>query len=169
MTSKTRQGWQWTWAELEVELLVSNHVATVLRRQRQPPGGIERGGLLFVDPNDPSGLVLVRATPPHPADRAGEHSIIMDEMRCAQEIDKANSDGLRLIGFWHSHPENFPDLSPVDIKNFRSLGQRSHLDLPWPVAIIVGRDRSEEGIRAWSVRPERIYRAKQASRSEASG
>jgi len=162
------QSWRWTWEELGVDLLVSNRTAAVLRRQRQPFGGVERGGLLFVDPNDPLGLVLARVTPPHPADRASEHSIIMDWPRCAREVEKANSNGLRLTGFWHSHPENIPDLSPVDIRNFRSLGQRNHIDLPWPVAVIVGRDRGEEGIRAWSIRPEKIYRAKRISQSEVS-
>lgn len=153
------QGWRWTWDELGVELHVSNAAATAMKRHRQPFGGVERGGLLFVEPSHPLGLVLARVTPPHAADRAGEHSLIMDPARCARETRKANAEGLRLIGFWHSHPEETPNLSTIDISNFRSLARRSAVDLPWPVAIIVGRDPGEEGIRAWSVRPDWIYRA----------
>lgn len=153
------RGWRWTWDELGVELHVSNAAASAMKQHRQPFGGVERGGLLFVDPGHPAGLVLARVTPPHAADRAGEHSLIMDPARCAREIRKANAEGLRLIGFWHSHPQEVPDLSMIDISNFRSLARRSAVDLPWPMAIIVGRDLGAEGIRAWSVRPDRIYRA----------
>lgn len=156
------RGWRWTWDELGVELHVSNAAAIVMKRHRQPLGDVERGGLLFVDPGHPVGLVLARVTPPHAADRAGEHSLIMDPARCAREIRKANAEGLRLIGFWHSHPEEVPDLSTIDISNFRSLARRSAVDLPWPVAIIVGRDLGADGIRAWSVRAERIHRAERS-------
>lgn len=154
--------WRWTWDELSVELLVSNTAATAMKRHRQPFGGVERGGLVFVDPSHPVGLVLARVTPPHAADRASEHSIIMDPARCARETCKANTEGLRLIGFWHSHPEEVPNLSTIDISNFRSLARRNAVDLPWPVAIIVGRDPGADGIRAWSVRPDRIYRAERS-------
>lgn len=156
------RGWRWTWDELGVELHVSNAAAIVMKRHRQPLGDVERGGLLFVDPGHPVGLVLARVTTPHAADRAGEHSLIMDPARCAREIRKANAEGLRLIGFWHSHPEEVPDLSTIDISNFRSLARRSAVDLPWPVAIIVGRDLGADGIRAWSVRAERIHRAERS-------
>lgn len=153
------RGWRWIWDELGVEIHVSNAAATAMKRHRQPLGGVERGGLLFVDPGHPVGLVLTRVTPPHSADRASEHSLIMDPARCAREICKANLEGLRLIGFWHSHPEEVPNLSAIDISNFRSLARRNAVDLPWPVAIIVGRDNGADGIRAWSVRPDRIYHA----------
>lgn len=155
-------GWRWTWNELGVDLHVSDAAATTMNRHRQPFGGVERGGLLFVDPGHPVGLVLARVTPPHAADKASEHSIIMDPARCAREIHEANMEGLRLIGFWHSHPEEVPNLSTIDINNFRSLGHRNVVDLPWPVAIIVGRDPRAEGVRAWSVRPDRIYRAERS-------
>ena len=157
------RGWRWTWDDLGVDIHVSDAAAAALKRYRQPLGGVERGGLLFADPSHPAGLVLARVTPPHAADQASGHSIVMDPARCAGEIRSANAVGLRLIGFWHSHPEDVPNLSTIDISNFRSLGRRCPVDLPWPLAIIVGRDLGADGIRAWSVRPDRIHRAERSN------
>ncbi|WP_369931354.1 Mov34/MPN/PAD-1 family protein [Xanthomonas sp. NCPPB 2632] len=131
----------------------------VLHASRQATGGIERGGLLFVDSGDVRGLILSLVTPSHPDDKADSHALLLSDARCRLEIETANERGLRLIGFWHSHPETVPHLSGTDIASFKSFGRRNNVDMPWPVAIIVGRSMSVDGIRAWSIRPSGIYAA----------
>ncbi|WP_291783277.1 Mov34/MPN/PAD-1 family protein [Luteibacter sp.] len=142
-----------------MDLLVSNAARDVLHAGRQALGGIERGGLLFVDSGDARGLILSLVTPSHPDDKADSYALLLSDTRCRLEIEAANERGLRLIGFWHSHPETVPHLSGKDIASFKSFGRRNHVDMPWPVAVIVGRSNSVDGVKAWSIRPSGIYAA----------
>lgn len=151
----TTIAWRWCWPSVNSELLVSHMVAKVLCSNRQPIFGVEKGGQLFIDPNRPEGLVLDLATPPHEADRSGRFWLVLDGERCQEEIEKANTQGLRLIGYWHTHPQYFPKLSPQDIASFSKFASRNNRDLPCPIAIIVGKSRKPEGIKAWSFRDER--------------
>lgn len=152
-------GWVWHWPTLGVELIVPPLVAAVFNAHRQRFLQKERGGLLFVDPNDPRGLVLASASPPHTADRSGRFELRIDEQRGRAEIQDANAKGLRLVGYWHTHPQGLPRLSATDIASFRELAARNPIDLPLPIAVIVGRSFQQEGIRAWSVRPEGVVLA----------
>jgi hypothetical protein len=144
--------WRWKWPAIDSELLVSQAAATVLGSHRQRAWGMERGGQLFVDPLSPSGLMLALVTPPHRADRAGWAWLELDENRCLQEIESANSQGLRLVGYWHTHPQTIPAISPADVGSFSRFAARYIQDLPNPIAIIVGQSKKPEGIKAWSFR-----------------
>ncbi|MBT2748620.1 Mov34/MPN/PAD-1 family protein [Lysobacter sp. ISL-50] len=84
---------------------------------------------------------------------------MIDEQRGQAEIKVANAKGLRLIGYWHTHPQRVPELSATDLVSFRTLAARNPIDLPLPVAVIVGRSPKEDGIRAWSIRSEGVIRA----------
>lgn len=149
----------WHWPTLGIELIVPPSIASVFDTHRQRFFQKERGGLLFVDLRDPRGLLLASASPPHPADRAGWFELVIDEHRGRAEIEHANAKGLRLIGYWHTHPQNTPELSMADLASFRALAAGNPIDLPLPVAVIVGRSSSKEGIRAWSIRPEGVFLA----------
>lgn len=144
--------WRWRWPAIDAELLVSQAVATVLASHRQQAWGLERGGQLFVDPLGPSGLMLALATPPHRADRAGWAWLELDESRCLQEIESANAKGLRLVGYWHTHPQTIPAISPADVGSFSRFAARYIQDLPNPIAVIVGQSKKPEGTKAWSFR-----------------
>ena len=153
------KGWVWHWPTLGVELIVPPSVAAIFQSNRQRFLQKERGGLLFVDPNDPRGLVLAWASPPHPLDRAGHFDLVIDEHRARSEIEEANVQGKRLVGYWHTHPQKFPKLSTTDLASFRALANHNPTTLPLPVAVIVGRSSDKEGVRAWSIRPEGVLRA----------
>jgi hypothetical protein len=144
--------WRWRWPGVSSELLVSQAVTTVLESHRQQVWGVERGGQLFVDPLHPSGLVLALATPPHHADRSGWAWLELNASRCLDEIENANAKGLRLVGYWHTHPQTIPAISSADIGSFSRFAARYIQDLPNPIAIIVGQSRKLEGIKAWSFR-----------------
>lgn len=153
--------WCWEWPELgDSDLLVSSDVADVLHAHRQGDDDLERGGLLFVSLEDPRGLMLARATPPHAKDRPARYSLELNPQRCRNEITQANKDGLRLIGHWHTHPQEVPEPSGQDLHSFRAFGAKNRAHLEWPLAIIVGRSASPEGIRAWSIRRDCTLLAK---------
>lgn len=150
--SKPAIAWVWRWPTLSVELLVTDEAAAILRSGRQPIGANERGGQLFVSTSDHRGLILASVSLPHPDDDASECTLKLNEQRCSDEIAQANANGMRFIGFWHSHPEDVPGLSPRDLSSFQSFGRKNATSVPWPVAVIVGRSETPEGIKAWSIR-----------------
>lgn len=109
----TAIAWQWSWPGLNTPLLVSQEVASLLEGYRQMRFDVERGGQLFVDPSSDAGLVLALATPPHKDDRAGRTWLDLNARRCRKEIELANAAGLRLVGYWHTHPQSIPMISPL--------------------------------------------------------
>lgn len=144
--------WSWKWPEVEGVLLVSRSAADMFRFNRQISDEHERGGQLFVDPSHPGGIMLSLATAPHKADKAGRTWLELDPERCKKEIQEANAIGLRLIGYWHTHPQVIPQISGADISSFSRFAKRYSHVLPHPVAIIVGTSPDTSGTKAWSFR-----------------
>jgi hypothetical protein len=149
--------WRWYWPDQGAELLVTHHAAMVLGSHRQRHWrSNERGGQLFAQLDRPDGLRLALATPPHPNDKAGRTWLELDGERCGREIENANSAGLRLIGYWHTHPETVPNLSVADRTSFTRFSTCYSSALPNPIAIIVGLSLQHNGIRAWSMRKPKV-------------
>ncbi|MCG4454885.1 Mov34/MPN/PAD-1 family protein [Pseudomonas sp. MMS21-TM103] len=162
----TAIAWRWGWPGVDTHLLVSQDVASLLERYCQRKFDVERGGQLFVDPSSSTGLVLALATPPHGDDRAGRTWLELNARRCRDEIERANAEGLRLVGYWHTHPQSIPMISPTDIGSFSRFAARYTRDLPHPMAIIVGNTNSPEGIKAWSFREGRYVEAVRDNRPD---
>lgn len=148
----TAIAWSWCWPGINSCLSVSRSVADVFDLYRQGSWRAERGGQLFVDLSNPNGLVMTLATPPHPKDRAGRTWLELDGERCQREIESANAKGLRLVGYWHTHPQTIPVISPTDITSFSRFARRYSNELPHPIAVIVGLSQEAHGIKAWSFR-----------------
>lgn len=155
--------WGWRWPDIDAELLLSKAASDVFAHARQLDGMTERGGQLFVNPTHPSGIVLSLATPPHPADRVGRTWLELNADRCMKEIKEANEQGLRLIGYWHTHPQAIPQISPADISSFARFAQRYERELPHPVAVIVGTSPIAGGIKAWSFHTGKCIEATQVT------
>ncbi len=144
--------WAWEWPDIDSPLFVTQTVAEVFNKFRQHSCGSERGGQLFVDLANPHGLIISLATPPHLKDRAGWTWLELDAERCRQEIESANALGLRLVGYWHTHPQTVPVISSTDIASFSTFAARYARELPHPIAVIVGLSSAANGIKAWSFR-----------------
>ncbi|MEE1867008.1 Mov34/MPN/PAD-1 family protein [Pseudomonas auratipiscis] len=148
----TTIAWNWWWPEINSCLSVSRSVASVFDQHRQCLWRSERGGQLFVDLSNPNGLIMTLATPPHPKDRAGRIWLELDGERCQREIESANAKGLRLVGYWHTHPQTIPAISPTDMTSFSKFARQYSNELPHPIAVIVGQSTEPNGIKAWSFR-----------------
>lgn len=142
--------WEWYWPSLNVRLGIQPDVYHFLALQNQLTGDNECGGQLFMDMTDPKGLKIIAATPPHANDKAGPSWLELDEIRCREEIVTFNASGHRLIGYWHTHPQEVPEISSQDIDSFKRFSKQNHAHLPNPIAIIVGRALSLDGVRIWS-------------------
>lgn len=142
--------WRWHWEHVGESLSVSAATAETLSSARQRWWESERGGQLFVDLDQAEGMSLL-ATPPHPADRAGRHWLELDPTRCTHEIERSNAQGLRLVGYWHTHPQRVPHPSSQDLSGFSRFARQHGAELPHPIAVIVGTSKAPEGIRAWSL------------------
>lgn len=153
-----RLAWSWHWPQFDAVLRVDTRTAAILRGARQGWFQRERGGQLFADISGREGVWLT-ASPPHPADAAGHTWLELEAARCRAEIEHANQNGLRLIGYWHTHPQRIPRLSSKDHASFRTFADRYRDVLPNPVAVIVGTSTTDQGIRAWSIRPGGLIEA----------
>jgi proteasome lid subunit RPN8/RPN11 len=151
--------WKWIWTDLDLTLWVQSSVAFDLCRHRQSFWQRERGGQLFASTCSDVGLELALATPPDKRDRSGRAWLELDTVRCREEIDQANADGLRLVGYWHTHPESSPELSSQDLRSFKNFVDNNEQLLPNVLAVIVGTSNSLNGIRAWTIRPGSIHLA----------
>lgn len=147
----TRYAWSWEWRERDITLRVPHDTAAVWRAYRQRIWQRERGGQLFVRAEANGDLVLATATRPHPDDRASWTWLELNPARCAQEIKAENASGRRLVGTWHTHPQEVPVLSPTDVQSLRASAHANAALLPACLAVIVGDPRLPRGIRAWRV------------------
>jgi len=154
------QGWIWQFETIEISLIVSKAAHEMFDKHRQFGNKHECGGLLFVDTKQHAGLVLSYASPPNPKDKSSKFSLDLNPERCISETRQANEKGLRLIGYWHSHPQDIPEISPKDISSFRKLIDDNPIELPPPIAVIVGRNRGPDGIKAWLINGRQIQQAK---------
>lgn len=150
--------WSWYWPRFDAAIRVDETTASIFEGARQRQYQPERGGQLFADLSDQRGISLI-ATPPHPADSSGQAWLELNSERCRMEITEANEKGLRLIGYWHTHPQRVPQLSPKDVASFKAFSVRYREALPNPVAVIVGTATVPRGIRAWSVRSDGLLEA----------
>lgn len=117
----------------------SDEVLAHFRRHRQTQfWHREAGGQLFARVE--AGLIsVVEATGPRRTDRRSRTGYYPD--RCAEqrEIDERFPVGLHFVGDWHTHPEDRPQPSPIDLDSTGDGVRRSHHGLHGFVMVIVGR------------------------------
>ncbi|KOO58678.1 hypothetical protein WH43_07425 [Rheinheimera sp. KL1] len=146
----------WGWDNPKLVLHVTENVMKVLTSYRQYGNQSEVGGQLFVDMNQPDGIWLVKATLPHPADKCSYNSVEFNKLRCLEEMRQASKEGLQFIGYWHTHPQDIPQLSPQDLVSIRKFVNKNKHIQECYIAVIVGRSLSLDGVRAWLCTPNTI-------------
>ena len=98
----------------------------------------EAGGQLFARIED-SRILVVEATGPRRTDRRSRTSYEPDRRAEQMEIDERFPLKLHFIGDWHTHAEDTPNPSPVDLQSTRDCVRRSRHVLNAFVLIVVGR------------------------------
>ena len=105
----------------------------------------EAGGLLFARLKGASVVVDI-ATGPRRRDRRTRYSYHPDRASEQQEIDENHASGIHFVGTWHTHPEDKPSPSNVDLASLADIFQRSDHALNAFAMVIIGRDLGPEGI-----------------------
>jgi integrative and conjugative element protein (TIGR02256 family) len=105
----------------------------------------EAGGLLFARFDLPK-IEVCEATGPRRTDRRSRYSYSPDVQAEQLEIEQRFTHGLHFIGCWHTHPENVPSPSHVDMRNTAECVRRSNHALNGFVMVIVGRNALPESL-----------------------
>ena len=101
---------------------------------------LEAGGILLGCVRGPH-LQIIEATTPSPKDRRSRFSFERDDFHhhsTAMKRWEESNGNIRYIGEWHTHPEDYPSPSSIDLREWRVLAA-SRIDGRPLLALIVGR------------------------------
>ncbi len=105
----------------------------------------ESGGQLFAT-IDRELITVEEATGPRASDRRGRVIYVANRAAEQQEINDRHAKGLHFVGDWHTHPEEYPNPSPIDLASLADCFTRSHHGLNAFVLVIVGRSTGNFGL-----------------------
>jgi integrative and conjugative element protein (TIGR02256 family) len=127
-------------------LRLSDNVIAHFERHRQTKfWQREAGGLLFAKFDLPL-IAIEEATGPRRTDRRTRYSYAPDVDAERKEIEQRFRDDLHFVGCWHTHPEDLPTPSPLDIRNTSDCVRRSKHALNGFVMAIIGRTALPAGL-----------------------
>ena len=105
----------------------------------------EAGGHLYAR-MEGNVIRVVRATGPQPGDLRRRFFFSFSKMRAQTEIDQQFLEGLEYVGDWHTHPEDKPTPSNIDIATMKSRFHLSEHRLQAFLFVIVGKKPFPEGL-----------------------
>ena len=127
-------------------LMIADDVLSHFDRHRQTRCyHREAGGQLFASFDNPR-IVIRAATGPRRTDKRTRYSYVPDRVAEQKEIEEHQRKGMFYVGDWHTHPEQEPQPSPLDIRSICDCFARSRHELNGFVLIIVGISRGENGL-----------------------
>ena len=142
----TKNIWQFF---LDEGLLTINEksIQVFYKHRQLQANSTEAGGLLFATIDFPNIEISVASQPFRKAFRSRTRFSIPVKQR-KKMIDKMFNKGLHFIGEWHTHPENSPTPSSLDLKSMEQLYIQSKHQLENFLMIIVGND--PEHLNLWA-------------------
>lgn len=119
----------------------------------------EAGGQLF-GTIDGELVCGIEATGPYSGDERLRHRYCSNSVAAQGTIDKMAQKGLLYLGEWHTHAEDFPNASGMDVNAMHRLIENSRLNSSSLLLLIVGRVPSIDGLAVWSVANKTMHRWK---------
>ena len=99
------------------KLVLRKNVLRRFEQHRQLSAcSMEAGGQLFAR-FAINAIMIEKATGPYRSDQRSRSWFVPDREREQRDIGQAFRNGLHFIGNWHTHPQELPSPSTVDIKN----------------------------------------------------
>ncbi|WP_022668996.1 Mov34/MPN/PAD-1 family protein [Desulfospira joergensenii] len=128
------------------ELIINENVISHFYRHRQIKfWHKEAGGQLFAK-IEKKRVIVDLATGPHRKDLRSVFGFIPNKKRLISEINQLFNKGFHYVGDWHTHPQDIPKPSQLDINSMRSCFQESTHELEYFIMIIVGRNLTNDGL-----------------------
>jgi len=130
----------------EFEVYFSLEVLDHFYNNRQiEPLSRETGGQLFAEiQNDV--IYISSVTGPRKLDSRGRFFFAPIRWLEQREIKAQFNNGLHYVGDWHTHPQQIPEPSALDIKSMRECFVKSKHELPFFILVIVGQVAPPAGI-----------------------
>ena len=120
-------------------LVFTRTVLDHFRKHRQDgPRKREAGGQIFARLRLPD-ILLQEVTGPRARDQRTRVSYLPDRTSEQREIYGRHRRGLHFIGDWHTHPEDVPSPSGMDISSIQDAFSKSCHSLNGFILVIVGR------------------------------
>lgn len=126
-------------------LILSDTVVKRLKRYRQMHNRQrEAGGQLFARFDGPR-IFVEEATGPRRSDRRTRTSYTPSRFAEQREINSRYKRGLHYIGDWHTHPEEIPSPSMIDVRSIDDCVAKSEHSLNGFILIVVGTAEPPDG------------------------
>lgn len=110
----------------------------------------EQGGLLFALLEAEDEVLVCSATSEKIRNRSGRYWLKLDYSASLDAIEEHHAKGEVFIGYWHTHPQSDPAISPEDVRSFiKNVVDGGH-GLCRLLALIVG-DNSGPCVSAYMV------------------
>lgn len=132
---------------LRFELAVLKHVG---KHRQMTTASTEAGGQLFGRVSEEEVRVL-SATGPYHGDERSRYLYRSNPRAAQRAVAKHAKGGLLYLGEWHTHAEDYPITSKLDMNVMRRLLARSKLNVNALLMLIVGRRGGLDGLALCSV------------------
>ncbi|MDP9311745.1 MAG: Mov34/MPN/PAD-1 family protein [Chloroflexota bacterium] len=105
----------------------------------------EAGGGIFITPSETC-LTMAVATGPYESDIRTRTRFRVDATRLNDDIGRLRQENLYFVGMWHTHPEDIPRPSHLDLLAMRHLFRVNDHGLVAMLLMIVGRLTTLNGL-----------------------
>ena len=142
----SNQSWRYAFPHSDQVLEIAPPVIQTFKHYQQTGEACEVGGLLFAKMLLPK-IVIEEATHPHEKDKQFRFSFIPFRNAQRRIIKGRFRRGLHFVGEWHTHSQESPTPSGLDLHSMHDSFVKSKHELNAFVMIIVGSKRSQ--LRLW--------------------
>jgi integrative and conjugative element protein (TIGR02256 family) len=129
------------------KIIISNEVLETFHKSRQiKKAQKEVGGQLFAKISQKE-ITIIKTYLPNRRDKRTYYSFLPNRKKQMEEIYLSFSHGLHYVGDWHTHPEEFPTPSYIDLESMKECFSKSKHELNNFMLIIVG--NSDKYLNLW--------------------
>ena len=125
------------------ELVIHKTLLEDISQYMQTGNKPESGGLLFAEFKLPK-IIVKKASFPNKSDYQCRYEFRPDQERQQKIINLNYKKGLHYIGEWHTHPENIPTPSILDITSMKETFIKSKHELNFFLLLIIGNKISND-------------------------
>jgi integrative and conjugative element protein (TIGR02256 family) len=115
------------------KIKLDKSIVNLMNRYRQESKkDPEAGGILIGRENKDSGNIIIEyATEPYHKDKRTRTSFLRRDKKHMEYFTKLYNEyngTYAYIGEWHTHPEDYPNYSSIDINNWNSISKLNNVD-----------------------------------------